>query len=158
MKQYLHRIRRRIARLYQSVRYRTVIASNSLGTHESALTRLADAAFTTRHLLVTAGSDDAHVALCDASDIPLGVATDTTSAADDRTAVALLGAASSSLLMTAAEAISVGEFVYTAASGKVQDLPVSAGTYYLVGLALSAASNDGDLIEVDPCVPRALTI
>jgi hypothetical protein len=52
--------------------------------------------------------------------------------------------------MVASEAIADGADVYAAAGGKVCALPVAAGTYYKVGIALSAAGEDGDIIEVLP--------
>jgi len=60
--------------------------------------------------------------------------------------------------MTASEAITAGEDVYTAAAGKAQDLPVAAGTYYHVGRALTAATGDGVEIEVETCVPEKLVV
>ena len=50
----------------------------------------------------------------------------------------------------ASESIAVGQNVYAAASGKIQGLPVGAGNYVMVGVALEAAAEDGDLIEVLP--------
>ena len=52
------------------------------------------------------------------------------------------------------EAIAKDADVYTAASGKVQDEPASAGTYYLVGRAATACTGDGDTFEVIPCLPQ----
>ncbi len=142
-----------------SLLIRDVIFSNiASGTHTGHLTKLADAPVSARHLLAKRGSDNAHVALSGANDLPLGVLIDEASAAEDLVDVALLGSASCSVRMTASEAISQGELVYTAAAGKVQDLPATAGTYYCVGLALTATTNDGDLLEVDPTVPYPVTV
>jgi hypothetical protein len=47
---------------------------------------------------------------------------------------------------TAAEAIAVGDLVYKAADGKVG----KTNTNLLVGIALSAASADGDFLQVKP--------
>lgn len=120
------------------------------GTHAGSVTRKTDAALATRHLLHKVGSDADHVAPCGASDVPLGTVPDEASAAEENVEVALLGSAPSTRKMVASEAIDAGEKVYTAASGKVQDLPTSAATYYCVGTALTAAAADGDVIEVDP--------
>lgn len=51
---------------------------------------------------------------------------------------------------TAAGAITVSADVYAAADGKVQALPTAAGDYIKVGVALEAAAEDGDVIEVLP--------
>ncbi|MBI9079183.1 MAG: DUF2190 family protein [Pseudodesulfovibrio sp.] len=52
--------------------------------------------------------------------------------------------------MEVSEGVAVGQNVYAAASGKVQGLPVVAGDYIMVGVALEAAADDGDFIEVLP--------
>lgn len=52
--------------------------------------------------------------------------------------------------MEAAGEITVGAAVYAAASGKIQALPTAAGDYVKVGVALEAAAEDGDIIEVLP--------
>ena len=136
-----------------------VIASNiAEGTHERAVWRKTDAAVASRNLLGKVGTDATHVALCGASEIPLGPITDEAAAAEELVNVELLGVTGRTLLLVASEAITAGEHVYTAASGKVQDLPAGAGTYYEVGLALTPSTNDGDLIEVATCVARKVTV
>ena len=50
----------------------------------------------------------------------------------------------------AAGAITLGADVYAADDGKIQALPVSAGTYRKIGIAMKAASGDGSIIEVLP--------
>lgn len=119
---------------------------------------LSDAALTTRHLLVKRGSDAAHFAACGASDKPLGICQDEPDAAEVAANVALLGAISGTVRMVGSEAIAVDADVYTAASGKVQDLPAGAGTYYRVGRAFTACSADGDTFEVVPCLPTATIV
>jgi len=129
-----------------------------VSTHEIAKTYLTDAAVATRYLLGKIGTDAAHVAACGASDIPIGVITDEAAAAEEEKAVELLGISNRTLPMVASEAITAGEAVYTAAAGKVQDLPTGAGTYYLVGYALTAAAADLDVIEVLHCAPIATVV
>ena len=141
-------------------RYRSMLACANIaaGTHEGAITKLADAAITTRFLLVTFGTDAAHIAVNGASDNPLGVCTDEAAAAEEPVNVALLGAGAQTVKMVASEAVDAGEEVYSAASGKVSDLPTAAGTYYRVGKALDEATADGDEIEVDPYPPQAVVV
>jgi len=137
---------------YGAIRNRGRLSACNVGegTHAGGVTRKTDAAIATRHLLVKVGSDASHVAACGASEVPIGTVPDEASAAEENVEVALLGCAPSTRKMVASEAIDAGEKVYTAASGKVQDLPAGAGTYYCVGTALTPASADGDVIEVDP--------
>lgn len=56
-----------------------------------------------------------------------------------------------SVELTAAGAITAGARIYAAADGKVQALPAAAATYRLVGIALAAATADGDIIECLLC-------
>lgn len=131
----------------------TFLANVAEGTHENALTRLADAALGTRFLLVKIGSDANHVAVCGVDDIPLGIATDEPAAAEDPVNVELLGVGERTLLGVASAAIAAGDLVVAAASGKLRTLPVAAGTYYIMGRALGAAGADGDTIEFVPSFP-----
>ncbi|MFH0878559.1 MAG: hypothetical protein V2A34_02490 [Lentisphaerota bacterium] len=134
------------------------LANIAEGTHEDGLSRLTDAAITTRYLLGKVGTDALHVAACGASDDPLGVIEDEAAAAEEPVNVQPLGAAKRTLKMVASEIIALDARVFTAASGKVQDLPTVNGTYYQVGRALSASGADGDVIEVDPCFPVATVV
>lgn len=131
----------------------TFLANVAEGTHAGSITKLADAAITTRNLLVKIGTDAGHVALAGVSDIPLGVATDEPAAAEDPVNVALLGAHAGTLLGVASAAITAGDLVVAAANGKLRTLPTSAGTYHIVGRAIAAAGADGDTIEFVPSFP-----
>lgn len=138
-----------------------LIAANTnpdnVGTHDGTISRLPDAAIATRNLLHKVGSDADHTVVCGANAVPLGTINDEATAADVTAAnvyvaVDLLGKGPTKR-MVASEAISAGVLVFTAASGKVSLLSASAGTYYCVGTALTAASADGDIIEVADCSP-----
>lgn len=76
-------------------------------------------------------------------------------AADD-VAVELVNT-SGTVELTAAGAFAVGDKVYAAASGKVQAVPVAGGTYRQIGVALEAATADGDIVEIMP-VPGPITV
>jgi hypothetical protein len=133
--------------------------ANSLtGTHRGSVTRFTDAAVTTRYLLGTVGSDSVHVAINGANTVPFGVIADEAAASGEEVSVELLGAASTTTRMVASAAIAIGSLVYTAASGRVSTLSATSGTYYCVGVALSAASAAGDVIEVDPCVAHKAVV
>lgn len=120
-------------------------------THEGSVTRTNDAAVTARHLLWQQGSAASGIDVNIATTCPLGTVDNTETATGERQSVLLLGKGGTKK-MVANEAISAGEQVFTAAAGKVQDTPTGA-TVYLVGTALSAAAADGDIIEVQDCVP-----
>ena len=127
-------------------------AYTEVTTHKHKASYLSDGALT-RYLLLKFGSDSRHVTTCGANDVPLGNSEDAPDAAEYPTEVAILGLSDSSRVMIASEAITVGSPVFTAASGKVQDLPGTSGTYYQVGFALTASAADGDQIEIATCVP-----
>jgi len=114
---------------------------------------LADAAFSSRFLLGKIGSDTNHVAVCTASDIPLGIVTDEAAAAEDLVNVAVFGASEGTRKVVAGAAITLGDMVVPTASGKVIKLPTAGGTYYIIGRCLLAAGADGDVIEIAPSFP-----
>lgn len=126
-------------------------------THDCAITRTNDVAITTRHLLWATGAAAGGVKLNTASLIPMGTIDNTETDTGVRQSVLLLGKGATKK-MVASEAITEGEQVFGAASGKVSDLPAGAGTYYCVGTALTGASADGDIIEVADCVPFAVVV
>lgn len=132
---------------------RPVFANVATGTHAGGITKNLEQAASTRYLLGKPGSSVAEVNLCGAADQPLGVITDEGEAGDPVN-VALLIAASTTLLMIASEPIAAGSRIYTDANGKVQNEPAAPGDYYEVGIALTAASANGDAFEVCPSAPR----
>ncbi len=127
------------------------------GTHDGIITRSADSAIG-RYLVVKEGSTaGSGVAICGAGDLPLGVTIDEAAASSARIGFAPF-AMNGTKLLTASEAITIGQTIYTAASGKVQNEPASAGTYYRIGRALTAAAADGDYIEVETHTPVKVVV
>lgn len=110
--------------------------------YQGSMTKIADAALATQHLLVKFGSDADHIAVAGAADKAIGTCADTP-AADEAAAVHLLGSFPGSVTMIASGTIAVGADVFAAASGKV----AATGTI-LVGRALTAGVASGEL-EVD---------
>jgi hypothetical protein len=116
-------------------------------THEAAVNRTNDAAVTTRHLLWKKGAADGTVAVSTATDFALGTIDNVTTGTDENQSVLLLGKGSTKK-MVANSAIAAGANVYAAAAGKVDN----TGTIQ-VGIALTAAAADNDVIEVLDQVP-----
>lgn len=130
---------------------RTVrLANVAEGTHDGEITKGSDAVITERFLLAKIGSASDRVAVCGAADTPIGVITDEAAAIGDLVNVALLGSTQHTVRMVASAAISQGALLEPAANGRVATLGAGAGTHHVVGRALDAAANAGDLIEVDP--------
>lgn len=131
-------------------------ACNTGGTHACGVTRMAEVAFPIPHVLVRQGTADNEVLLGTAAARPIGTVADAV-LIDQPVGVYLLSGGGQTLQMIASEAITAGEDVFAAADGEVQDLPAGAGTYYRVGLALTAAAS-GDLVEVMPCFPEPVVV
>jgi len=130
------------------------IANIGEGTHDGTITKLATAAVTVRYGLVKVGADADHFAVAGTADIPWGVCVDEPTAAEMPAAIDILGCRDRTVLMVASAAIAAGAYVVAASSnGKIRTLPGTTGTYYIVGMALNAASADGDLVEVAHCIP-----
>jgi hypothetical protein len=96
------------------------------------------------HLRVKLDSDG-RVTVAGLAEKEIGTAVTAAFAAGDPVSVRLRSAAGTHK-MVAIEALAVGATVYTEADGKVQD--TAAQTSFQVGVALEAAGNDGDVIEV----------
>lgn len=109
---------------------------------------LADAAQTTRHLLVTRGTDNDHFAVATATTIPYGTCLDEPSAAEEAAAIQLLGKGGTVKMIASEAMATIGVNVYAAAGGKI-----ALSGVVLVGRLLTAASADGDIVEVDSIVP-----
>lgn len=127
---------------------RVRLANIAGGTHEKGITKLTDAAITTRHLLVTKGTDNDHIAVAGAADIPFGTCPDEAPAAESNVNVLLLGKGSTHRMIANAAMVTIGVRVYAAASGKI----ALTGTVE-VGLLLTVAGADGDIVEVSDYPP-----
>ncbi len=124
------------------------------GVHQESVTKFADAAITTRHLLYTQGTDVNHIAVCGVSDIPLGTVADEVATADLEAVpvtVDLLGKGATKR-MVADAAISANVLLYVGATGKV-----SASGTQIIGVSRTASAADGDVIEVSDGLPLSAT-
>lgn len=118
------------------------------------ITRNAAQDFGERYLLAGFGVTANEMDIAEADDRPLAVCTDLPEA-DEPANFAILGVASGTLPMIASKAIAVGDEVYTTAAGRVTDDGGVAGSYH-VGVAITAASDAGDQIEVAHQAPVAV--
>ena len=88
--------------------------------------------------------------------VPCGVAMH--DAADgEELGIQALGGADRTVGVLASAAVAVNA-ILIADSTKVKTLPTAGGTYYIVGMALSAASADGDQLEMAPCAPVKIVV
>ncbi len=79
------------------------------------------------------------------TDDPIGV--NDYAVADTEDACILMANQGGTVELTAAGAITAGARIYAAADGKVSAIPEDSATYRLIGIALEAATADGDIIE-----------
>lgn len=141
---------------------RLLAANAGLVLPEGRLTAQPGEVIATQFLLVTRGSPADEVDICAADELPLGVCQDTADADDvtngEPLSVRLLGSGQGTDRCVASEAIAQDADLYTAAGGKVQNEPATAGTYYKVGKALEAATGDDSVIAFEPCAPVKLVV
>ncbi len=98
-----------------------------------------------RFKVVKAGSDEHHVALCGAADVPYAMSQeDSAAAAEDSLSVKHLGEIGHTR-GTASGAIANGDLLVPAANGAVRTLPAGAGTYYVIGQAKAAAADGAEV-------------
>lgn len=136
-----------------------VVIDSQVDVHCEQLVRTNDAAITVRHLLYKEGSTaGTGAAVCGAGDLPLGTIDNTEASTGVSQNVLLLGKSKTRKMVANAAMATLGVWVYTAANGKVQVQPTSAGTYYRVGRLLTASGADADVIEVETCLPRLITV
>jgi len=130
------------------------LANIAEGVHQNGVFNFrSDAAIATRYLLGKRGSDDAHVAIAGAADMPLYVIQDEASAAEEPVACQAIACAAGSirLVSNGAGALAAGDILVPAANGKVAKISASAGNYYVVGIATAAvAATDGEIVEAIP--------
>lgn len=133
--------------------FRGLAWNTAAGTHPNGCISLkAEEVVATRHLLVSRGSASDGCLITDAGDLPLGVMDDEADSDDVSLGtpknVQLLGVTPGTILMVAAGAIAQDAAVYALGNGKVDEAAAAATGDYRVGIALNAATADGDLVEV----------
>jgi hypothetical protein len=108
-------------------------------------------------LLYKRGSDENHAVLAGSGDKPLGVSPDRPKNVGDPFAVWLLGCHKGTIFGVASGNIAAGNYLVPAANGKIMALPATAGTYYVLGEATSAAV-DGQLVPIIHRYPYPPTV
>jgi hypothetical protein len=121
-------------------------------------TKLADEAIG-RWKVVKTGTDEDHIALCDATDIPIGFTReDSAAAAEDRVAFDLLALSQKAAQGTASGAITAGNLVCPGTNGVLRDITLLSGTtVYVCGQALTGCATGGTFTWV-PQGPTKLVI
>lgn len=133
-----------------------ILSNSEIGSHTCNITKQAQTAIPTKYLLGKLGTLPSDIAICEENDFPIGIITDEAEAptADGKgiVNVSLLGS-SDTLLAVADTAISAGDILVPASGGKVSTLPSTAGTYAMVGVALTGGGIN-QVIEFMSCVPQ----
>ena len=130
----------------------TALGNVGEGFQAPVRTYLSDAAIAARYLLVKNGTDANHIALTGVSDIPLGIAVDEATAAEEGVAVALFGLHERGAIGVASGAIAAGDLLVAGATGFVRTLPATTGSYNIIGRALKAAATT-EQVEFVPTFP-----
>ena len=111
-----------------------------------------------RHALVRFDTTELTVLNCNTAGIPLGVAR-AELASGDIGNIAILGASSGTEIAIADAAIARDAFIVPAVTaGRARTLPVTTGTYYVFGRAITAAGAAADEFEFAPCVPYKVVV
>jgi hypothetical protein len=136
--------------LHPRVEFANIAEGTADHGHKSYLT---DAALATRYALVIAGSDVNHVAVGAANtEIPLGICTDESAAAEELVNVNVFGAVSGTQRGAAGGNIAVGDLLQSNGDGTIIKLKTTSGIWYIIGRALQAAVA-GDTFEFTPSFP-----
>ncbi|MDR1528132.1 MAG: hypothetical protein LBS22_00905 [Puniceicoccales bacterium] len=138
-----------------------ILSNSAIGTHACNITKQAEGAIPTKYLLGKFGTQKTDVALCGLSDLPIGIITDEAAAptpegSKEIVNVALLGSPNT-LQAIASTAVTAGSILIPAGNGKVKSLPAPTAndqTYTMIGIALTSATVDGQVIEFMSCVPQ----
>jgi hypothetical protein len=93
-----------------------------------------------------------------ASTMPHCVCSDTAAGAGEEVRVRLICGSDRTCELVAAGNIALGAPIYTASSGKVQALPSTAGTYWQIGFAVTAAAGNNSVLRAVLCVPRKIVV
>lgn len=130
-------------------------------SHINNITKTASADMPKGTIVKLDASDASKVAACSAADSDaIGVVLDDVKSGDS-VAVALLGLANHTLEAVAGGAIAAGAKVCLAASGKVAAYPAatsSAQNVVFVGIALTSAYADGNVVEIAHRAPTPDTV
>lgn len=130
-------------------------------THKNNITKIASANLSKGTVVKLKSTDTTKIEACAATDAAaIGIVLDAVKSGDN-VAVALLGIANHTVEAIANAAISAGAKVYLGASGKVQPAPAAgaaAQTVYCIGVALTAAYADGNIVELAHRAPTIETI
>jgi hypothetical protein len=117
-------------------------------TERQTLSLLAGADLLAHRLVKIDANGDAVYMTATDTDVPIGV-NELNVKDTEPTGIKPINA-QGTIEMTASGAITLGADVYADADGKVSALPVGAGDYRKIGIAMQAASGDGSIIEVLP--------
>ena len=131
---------------------------NEHGT-ETLIIQAGTAPVSSRYLLYKRGGGGANYAdICTASDLPLGISSDSPYQDNDFVNIRRLGAKKGLEIGIASAAITIDHLVVPAAAGKVQDLTTAAAaSYYVIGRCNKTVAASAEVPFV-PCTPYLVTV
>jgi hypothetical protein len=136
-----------------------ISAFNALGdgVHEGAVPTVLEAAVTVENLLLQRGTASNGSIINVQANRPWGIAKEE-GVIGDTISMEPLGLGGPTTLLVASGVIPSGSRLATDNGGKVRVLPVAAGTYWVVGYALTAATGDNDVVECVTMVPMQVVV
>ena len=134
--------------------------SNTIIEESVNTTRVSVGAINQRNLVCNFDSNSTYgiVPLALASTYPHCVCSDTAAGAGEEVHVRLICGSERTCELVAAASIAAGAPIYTVPNGKVQRLPSSAGTYWQIGFAVTAAAANNSVLRAVLCVPRKTVV
>ena len=136
--------------------YKIIANSDAVGTHEGTLTKRLRSGKLKAGTVVCFDADSDHIKACPLDGKPWGVLVKDAKK-EEPVAVQTLTACSQTALLRVKGAVHAGDLICLADQGLVQALPSSAGTYTLIGLALTDGENE-ERLEALTTLPHSIEI
>jgi hypothetical protein len=111
-----------------------------------------------KYLIYKRGSSQYYAAIADGVNLPLGVSPDAPYQLGDCLSVERFGATPGTLLGYSTGAVTIDDYVYSAANGLVGDLTTAGhGTFWVIGRATNTVSAANQEVTYVPCFPYQVT-
>lgn len=128
-----------------------------IGTHEGLITKRTKDGGLKAHTLVCFDDDATNVKTCTDADTPWGVVTRDALTKDALVCIQPLSCSTQTAKLKLSGTAKAGKFLCRAAKGCVRQLPIEAGVYQIIGIALTDGLNN-DYVEAITTLPYNLEV